>query len=223
MKRIVLGVALFALGGLFAGGVVWAQTPPQITACVERTTGYFKLGSGCGQNLTWNTQGPQGPAGPVGPQGVPGPPGPAGAPATGLKPTKVVYKNSAITKAFGHSATAMCPVGSTALYGGAGLIGTGKPDNARLRVMYSRPFAGQGVPRGWSAGAIRVAPDPTTGAFHLARAERQAFNTGVVLLLGHGVIDQIASTKSMFGQAVEAAKPAPDSIWGVQAWVVCGA
>ena len=80
MKRVALSVALVALGALLAGGVVWAQTPSEITACVEPRTGYLRIGGSCagGQTLAWNQQGPKGDAGAAGPKGDAGPRGEAG-------------------------------------------------------------------------------------------------------------------------------------------------
>jgi Collagen triple helix repeat (20 copies) len=83
MKRVIVSAGLVALGALLAGGVVWAQTPQEISACVEPRTGYLKLGGSCagGQTLVWNRQGPQGPkgdAGSAGPKGDAGPAGPQG-------------------------------------------------------------------------------------------------------------------------------------------------
>ena len=80
MKRTALSIALFALGALVAGGVVWAQTPSEITACVEPRTGYLRIGGSCagGQTLVWNQQGPKGDAGAAGPKGDTGSKGDAG-------------------------------------------------------------------------------------------------------------------------------------------------
>ena len=235
MKTVVLATSFAAVGALLAGGVVWAQTPPQINACVERTTGYFKLGSGCGQNLAWNVQGPQGPAGPAGPVGPQGPPG-----QTGQAPVQkqiVVTKNSAFTNGSAHTALARCPAGGTVLYGGAGLIVTGKPDNERLRITYSRPSAAQGgVPYGWSAGAMRVQPDRLLALtlWHLARAERHSLalgayqhSAGSTPSLQQDYFQAYSAAKGMFEQAVAqgfdaAVATPPASPWGVQAWVVCG-
>jgi hypothetical protein len=105
-RRGATTLALVALAGLLAGGVVWARgTDATIKACVEPRTNYLKLGGSCGgQELTWNTAGPagpQGPAGPAGPAGPKGDPAPraghaskaeVAARASGLKKLRLVGK-----------------------------------------------------------------------------------------------------------------------------------
>jgi hypothetical protein len=59
MMRIASSAALVGLGALVAGGVVWAQTPSEISVCVEARTGYLRIGGSCagGHTLTWNRHG----------------------------------------------------------------------------------------------------------------------------------------------------------------------
>jgi hypothetical protein len=224
----LLGAAV--LVALAASGVVWARGSSEITACVERATGYLKIGSCGGSTLTWNTQGPKGDPGPAGPAGAPGSIGPVGTVA-GLKQV-IIAANSAVSKAAAHSAAAQCPPGATVLYGGAGLIATPHPDSAYLRLTYSRPSVRQGAIRGWSAGAVRIRrPDPLN-AFLLALALRSGYEvaaTGALLAAGDAgkklVAKPAKDTGARFDQAVSAAKEfalAAPSAWGVQAWVVCG-
>jgi hypothetical protein len=97
VKAIAAAVTLVTAGVLAGGGAVWAQGS-QINACVERATGYLKIGGSCaGTPLAWNTQGPQGPQGPAGPAGPAGTKGdkgdigeagPAGRPGRGLVVSK---------------------------------------------------------------------------------------------------------------------------------------
>jgi hypothetical protein len=234
MKRIAFAIALLVLGGLVASGAVLAQGS-QINACVERTTGYLKLGSCAGTPLSWNVQGPKGD---TGPQGPPGPQGPAGPP--GVAPVleqTVVYKNSAIDKASAHTVTARCPDDTTALYGGSGLISPGKPDAAFLRITYSRPFAVGGVPKGWSAGAHRIDYDARTALTLLdfviaARSQMVAHHLYVHTddppeFYADEAQQWSSSTPGRWAKAIaraeEAIVPPTPKVWGVQAWVVCGA
>ena len=235
MKAAIAALGLVALGALAGGGgVVWAQSPSQINACAERTTGYLKLGSCAGTPLMWNVQGPKGDAGPQGPVGPQGPAGPPG--VAPVLQQVVVYKNSAIDKKKHHSVSVMCPGGATALYGGAGLVTPGKPDAAALRIAYSRPAAVGGVPRGWSAGAIKVDFDARLAwtLAYLAVAIRNGFS--LQGLYGHSdgppsfyedEAEQLSKAQpARWAQAIagakEAAVPPAPTIWGVQAWVVCG-
>jgi hypothetical protein len=235
MKRIAFAVVLLVLGGMVASGVVWAQGS-QINACVERSTGYLKLGTCAGSPLSWSVQGPQGPAGPAGPQGPVGPAGPPGVAASGLMPKQVIYKNSAIDKASAHTVTVRCPGDALALYGGAGLISPGKADAALLRVSYSRPLAVQAVPKGWSAGARRIDYDPRLALTLLdltvaARSQMVAHHLYVHTddppeFYADEAQQWSSATPGRWAKAIARAEeaivaPAP-KVWGVQAWVVCG-
>jgi prepilin-type processing-associated H-X9-DG protein len=80
-RRLAVALSLVALGSLLGGSTLWARQAAEITACVERASGYLKVGGSCGsgETLTWNQQGPPGPKGDTGPAGPQGPAGPRGA------------------------------------------------------------------------------------------------------------------------------------------------
>jgi hypothetical protein len=77
---------LIALGLCLAASAAGAQTPQQISACVNNSSGTIHVivtpGGTCSGNeitLVWNNIGPPGPVGPQGPIGLTGPQGPQGA------------------------------------------------------------------------------------------------------------------------------------------------
>jgi Collagen triple helix repeat (20 copies) len=83
MSRILMCAAVSAF---FISSQAVAQTPAQIFACVNNSSGTIHVvapNAGCASNeilLVWNAVGPQGPPGPAGPAGPPGPAGTPGAP-----------------------------------------------------------------------------------------------------------------------------------------------
>lgn len=81
-RRVAIAVAVTACLVLLGGRAVWARPSAEITACIERASGYLKVGGPCagGQTLVWNQQGPPGPKGDPGPAGPPGPRGPGDEP-----------------------------------------------------------------------------------------------------------------------------------------------
>src|SRR6266481_7001187 len=86
-RFITCGLAV--AGVLFIGSQATAQTPGQIFACVNNSSGTIHIvaqNASCQSNeisLSWNVVGPQGPAGPAGPAGPVGPTGATGAQGPG--------------------------------------------------------------------------------------------------------------------------------------------
>ncbi len=90
LKLLVVASGLVAIGALTGGGIVWARTTSDVSACVEPRTGYLVYGRSCGgDTLTWGQQGPAGTQGPAGPQGAVGPKGDTGKGIEPLTPAEI--------------------------------------------------------------------------------------------------------------------------------------
>jgi hypothetical protein len=137
LPLLVLGVA----------SVAEAQTAGAVYACVNDSSGTFKIvafGTVCGTNETfrlWSVTGPTGPTGPqgpTGPTGAEGPTGPAGPPgADGLDG----------------------PIGPT---GPQGIQGVPGPEGPAPELTLAA-FAGTPCTVGTDAGTLNVTTDPVSG------------------------------------------------------------
>jgi hypothetical protein len=88
LRAVIVGVSVFALAAVAAGGTFAASNPATLYACYDvygnvrmGDTAQCKLASG-GRLVYWSTAGVPGPAGPTGPTGPAGPQGPAGSAGT---------------------------------------------------------------------------------------------------------------------------------------------
>ncbi|MCU0505764.1 MAG: hypothetical protein MUE82_08330 [Chloroflexi bacterium] len=134
LRAAAVGVSVFALVAVGAGGTFAASNPATLYACYD-AYGNVRMGDtaqcklpGGGRLVSWGSvgaTGPTGPAGPIGPIGATGPTGPTG--PAGASGYEVVSANGVDGPplgpgVYGYAHTVACPAGKLPVGGGGDVV-----------------------------------------------------------------------------------------------------